>query len=118
MYPAATQKLKHFLKKKVSTSKVDCYRASFDALKISFLPQAVIYAKVPEDIAIVLKLANQFKVPVTTRGAGSSLTGSATPIHGGWVLDTSALKKITILKKEKLAVVQPGVITEALKKNS
>jgi len=116
MYPAAIQKLKHCLKNKVSTTQSDCYRASFDALKISFLPQAVIHAKVPEDIAIVLNLANQFKIPVTTRGAGSSLTGSATPIHGGWVLDMSALKKITILEKQKLAIVQPGVITEALKK--
>ena len=27
----------------------------------------------------VLELANIFEVPVTTRGAGSTLTGSATP---------------------------------------
>jgi glycolate oxidase len=36
---------------------------------------------------VVLLLANRHGVPVTTRGRGTTLTGAATPVRGGWVLD-------------------------------
>ena len=47
-------------------------------------------------VGVALEIAHQFSVPVTTRGAGSSLTGGATPLHAGWVLDLSSLNKIEI----------------------
>ena len=61
--------------------------ASLDNLRLSFLPAAVIFPKNDAAIATVLRLANQHRVPVTPRGAGSSTTGSACPVRGGWVLD-------------------------------
>jgi len=55
-------------------------------------------------------LANEFRIPVTSRGTGSSLTGGATPLHGGWVLDLSQLSSIEIDPTNRLAHCGPGVV--------
>jgi glycolate oxidase len=70
--------------------------ASFDSAKIPFRPEAVVRARQEAHVGVVLALANRHGVPVTTRGRGTTLTGAATPVRGGWVLDTLALTKIAI----------------------
>lgn len=110
----ALDALKDALGNIVLTDQPSLYKASFDALKLSFLPSALIQPTTPDSIPIVLKLANQFKIPVTTRGAGSSLTGSATPINGGWVLDLSKLDGIKIDDFNRFATVGPGTTTEII----
>ena len=47
-------------------------QASVDNLKISYSPSAVIKVKKAHQVGIVLKHANQYRIPVTARGAGSS----------------------------------------------
>jgi glycolate oxidase len=100
--------LKRRLGKRVSTSDDARFRASFDGSKLSFLPDAVIYPAKPADIGVVLTLANEKKIPVTLRGGGTSLTGSGSPIQGGWVIDVSKWQKITIDREAGLAHVQCG----------
>ena len=87
---------------------------SYDGLKISSLPDAVIRIKGAEQVATVLKIANQYCIPITTRGAGSSLTGGATPIQGGWVLDLSQLNHFEIDEENQLARCGPGVVVADL----
>jgi len=87
------------------------FRASLDNLRLSFLPTAVIQVKEANDVGKVLKLANRFEIPVTARGAGSSATGSAVPLHGGWVLDLSALKSMKIDTVGRIATLGVGVVT-------
>jgi glycolate oxidase len=70
--------------------------ASDGSAKIPFRPDAVVRVKKESDVGVVLAVANQHRVPVTTRGRGTTLTGAATPVRGGWVLDTLALDKIVI----------------------
>ncbi len=84
------------------------HRASFDGSKLSFMPEAVIAARAESDIAVVLELANEHLVPVTVRGGGTSLTGSASPVHGGWVVDVTALNRIVIHAGEGLGEVGVG----------
>lgn len=86
------------------------FMASFDSSKLSFEYDALIRARADADVGIVLKLANAHNVPVTARGAGTSLTGSASPVRGGWVLDMSLMKRIAIRKEKAMAVVQPGAV--------
>lgn len=95
----------------VITDKDALFTASYDAMKVSFPPQALIQPTSPEPIGIFLKLANEYKVPVTTRGAGSNLIGAATPNLGGWVLDLSKLDGIKIDDFNAYATVGPGTIT-------
>ena len=90
------------------------YRYSYDGMKRSFLPSLVLQIHLAEAVGFILKLANKKKIPVVTRGSGSSLTGSAAPLQGGWVLDLSPLKKVRIDTKNRLCQVQSGVIVEKL----
>ena len=87
---------------------------SYDGLKISSLPDAVIRIKEAAQVGTVLKIANQYGVALTTRGAGSSLTGGATPIQGGWVLDLSLLTHFEIDEENQLARCGPGVVVADL----
>ena len=112
----ALRLLKKRLPNRVLTDHASLERASLDNLRISVTPDAVIRVKLPSDVGVILKLANQYRIPVTTRGAGSSATGSAVPIHKGWVLDLSMLKKIQLNPVSKIVTVEPGVVTDVLQK--
>jgi len=78
-------------------------------------PEAVVRPTSPEEIRIVLRLCAEHRVPVTPRGAGTGKSGGALPVHGGVVLSTEHMQKIyEIDEANRLAVVEPGVITGVL----
>ncbi len=106
-----TAALKRRLGARVDTSDKGRWAASFDGSKISFLPDAVITPRREEDIGVVLALANQHRVPVTVRGRGTTLMGSAAPVQGGWVIDMLRLNKIRIDADAGMAHVQAGAKT-------
>lgn len=112
----ATAALRRRLGSRVQTGDDARFRASFDGLKLSFLPAAVISARAERDVGTVLELANRHQVPVTVRGGGTSLTGSAAPVCGGWVLDLTRLDRITIHGEEGLAEVQAGARVAAVQR--
>ncbi|MEK9773740.1 MAG: FAD-binding protein, partial [Opitutae bacterium] len=112
--PAAILRLSEQLGDCVETSFEQREDHSYDGLKISSLPDAVIRVKEAVQVGAVLKIANQHGIPVTTRGAGSSLTGGATPIQGGWVLDLSRLNHFEIDEENQLARCGPGVVVADL----
>ncbi|MBU2460549.1 FAD-binding oxidoreductase, partial [Patescibacteria group bacterium] len=63
----------------------------------------------------ILKLAQQERVPVTPRGAGTGLSGGAVPVCGGIVLSLEKMNRILEIDQENLMVtVEPGVITGEL----
>src|SRR4051812_37467533 len=93
---AATAALKRRLGSRVDTSAKGRWAASFDSSKISFLPEAVITPRTEKDIGPVLALANKHRVPVTVRGRGTTLMGSAAPVNGGWVIDMLKLNRVVI----------------------
>jgi len=109
-----TRKLKQRLGTRVQTGEDARFRASFDGSKLSFLPDAVVRARTERDIAQVLVLANEAGVPVTVRGAGTSLTGSASPLKGGWVLDLSGMRKLKVDPVAGIAQAQAGVVVAEL----
>lgn len=98
----------------VFTGEADRFAASFDNLRVSFLPDAVLRPRDEEDVAKILRLANEHKVPVTPRGGGTAATGAAAPVRGGWVLDLGHWQNLHIDAKAGLAYVQPGVRTADL----
>jgi glycolate oxidase len=105
----ATQKLQRLLGPKiVRTDEASCYEASFDSSRISFLPAAVVRPRKREQIGVLLELANQHRVPVTPRGRGTTLMGSAVPRKGGWVLDLLALDRIKVDNEAGLVHAQAG----------
>ncbi|MGC6455823.1 MAG: FAD-binding oxidoreductase [Coraliomargaritaceae bacterium] len=110
----ALRALRRKLPGRVYTDDDSCFAASMDNLRLSFLPDAVIRVEQAAEAGLALEVAHKYEVPVTARGAGSSATGSAVPLRGGWVLDLSALNSIQIDPLGRMATVGAGVVTADL----
>ncbi|NBN95640.1 MAG: FAD-binding protein [Verrucomicrobia bacterium] len=111
-HPAATQALLAKLGPQVvKTDEASCFAASFDNMRLSFMPEAVIRPATEDDIGVTLKLANEHRVPVTVRGRGTGTTGACAPIKGGWVIHLDHWDQIEIDPVSSMATVQPGAIT-------
>jgi glycolate oxidase len=115
-YAVATSALKRRLGRRVDTTRGGRWCASFDSSKISFLPDAVITPRQEADIGVVLTLANMHRVPVTVRGRGTTLMGSAAPVRGGWVIDMLKLNQVRIDGDAGLALAQAGATTAAVQR--
>lgn len=110
----ATRLLQRRLGARVDLSEAGRWEASFDSSKVSFLPDAVITPRAEREIGVVLELANKHRVPVTVRGRGTTLMGSAAPVRGGWVVDMTKLTRVEVDDEAGLAVAQAGATTLAI----
>jgi len=78
-----------------------------------FLPEVVVKPHDTASVAALMKLCNEFNIPVTPRGGGTGLSGAALPVYGGVLLSMEKFKSIIAIDIENLqATVEPGVITE------
>lgn len=85
-------------------------------LKPSF-PDVVVFPKSTEEVSEIMKIAQQFKTPITPFGVGTSLEGHVIPYDNGITVDFSLMNKIIEIRESDLLVkVQPGVTREALNK--
>jgi glycolate oxidase len=74
------------------------------------LPWAVALPKSEDEVLAVLKVCHARKVPVVVRGAGTGLSGGATPVGQGVVLSLAKFMRILEIDPvARLARVQPGV---------
>lgn len=102
---------------KVLTEESDRYSYSFDASFGTYLPDVVIQTKEVEELAQLVKFANQEKIPVYPRGQSTSLSGGPLPVKGGIVLDLSVMNHVLEVDEEDLVVVvSPGVLTSEIHK--
>ena len=58
------------------------------------LPSAVVFPSTAEQVAAIVKLANQYGVPFVARGAGTGLSGGALALDGGIVIEMCRMNKI------------------------
>lgn len=78
-----------------------------------FKPEIVVKPSNPQEISQIMVLANSLKIPVTVRGGGTGLSGSALPVRGGILISMERFNKIlSIDGKNHQATVEPGVVTE------
>lgn len=76
------------------------------------VPEVVVRARSTEQVAQIMRLAQQECVAVTPRGGGYGLSGGAVPVLGGIVLTLEKMNRILEIDQENLMVtVEPGVIT-------
>jgi len=79
------------------------------------MPDVVVKPRTAEEIAEIVKLANEKLIPVTPRGAGSGLSCGAIPIYGGILLSVERMNDILeIDEKNMMVVVEPGVVTNEI----
>lgn len=82
---------------------------------LRFPPDVVVKPRNQDEVAAVMAIASDARVPVTPRGGGTGLSGGALPVCGGIVLSTEAMNRIVEIDRENLvAVVEPGVVTQVL----
>ena len=79
-------------------------------MSMPVLPGVVVKPAETGEVARILKLANDRKIPVTPRGGGTGLSGGAVPIYGGIVLSLERMNRIIEIDKDNFtATVEPGV---------
>ena len=95
-----------------STSAVDLEAASHDASsEAAHRPDAVVWPLTTDEVVAVVRACGAEHVPLTPRGAGSSLEGNPIPVHGGIVLDCSRMTRVIDVRAADLQVdVEPGVV--------
>ena len=78
---------------------------------IEKMPDMLIKAESTQQISNIMKYAYDNNIPVTVRGSGTGLVGSAVAAEGGILLETTGMNKILNLDNDNLTVtVQPGVL--------
>ncbi len=89
-----------------------------DASLYRIPPQVVVRPRDADEIGAVLDVARETGVPITMRGAGTSIAGNA--VGSGIVVDTSRhLNGVLELDREgRTALVQPGVVHAALQRQA
>ena len=75
-------------------------------------PDAVVFPATAEEVAGVLRIANERRVPVVPRGSGTNLSAGTVPHRGGIVLVLTRMNKIKeVSDADLVAVCEPGVRT-------
>ncbi|BDB98636.1 FAD-binding oxidoreductase [Saccharolobus caldissimus] len=68
----------------------------------------VLFAKDEEDILNILKLCDEYRIPLVPRGAGTSTIGQVLPIYPSIILDMNNMKEVIEID-EKWVKVTPSV---------
>jgi len=94
----------------------ESYRRDETAYLTSGLPLAVALPTSTAEVAALLRLATEHRVPVVPRGAGSGLSGGAAGVEGALTIAFTAMDRILAIDHADLvAVVQPGILNAAFK---
>lgn len=100
------------------TYSVDYYWVSelwHDRMQKSPEADFILHPESAEEVSRILKIANNYKIPVTPWGGGSGSQGGALPICGGIILDTKKMDKIHKIDMDSLTVtVDTGIIMQHL----
>ncbi|MFO0659282.1 MAG: FAD-linked oxidase C-terminal domain-containing protein [Polyangiaceae bacterium] len=76
---------------------------------------ALVRARSIEHVITTLRFANEKKIPVVTRGAGTGLAGGANAVDGCILLSVASMDRILrIDPATRTAVVEPGVLNATL----
>ncbi|BAB06449.1 glycolate oxidase subunit GlcD [Halalkalibacterium halodurans] len=97
----------------VEDSPVERLVYSYDATpQFQALPDAVVSPRNTKEVAEIVKICNEYNIPIVPRGSGTNLCAGTCPTEGGIVLLFKHMNSILEIDEENLTVtVQPGVIT-------
>ncbi len=98
-------------RKRILTSEDELLTYSYDATERRCIPRAVFRPVSEEEVQRIVRYAYEKEIPITARGAGTSLSGCAVPSEGSFVLDFTLMNRIkNVDEKNRLATVEPGVV--------
>lgn len=80
-------------------------------------PDAVVFPASTDQVVAIVRLCNEFGVPIVPRGAGTSLSGGCLPIGGGVMIALTRMHQILEVNlRDRYAVVESGLINAHLAK--
>ena len=89
-----------------------------DGLTLSGIrPDAVVLPRDTAQVAAVVRACREFDHPFVPRGAGTGLSGGATAIEGGVIVELQRMNRVLRVDgDDRFAVVEPGVVNADLSK--
>ena len=95
------------------------YDGSVDGAVDTARPAAVVLPTSAEQVAAVVRIANEAELPVVARGAGTGLSGGAVAQRGGIIVSLSRMDRILdVARDDRTALVEPGVINLELSEHT
>jgi glycolate oxidase len=87
---------------------------SYDATPmLQSFPDGVIYPANTGEVAAIMKVLSEHRIPVIGRGSGTNLCGGTVPVQGGVVMVMHRMNKLLEVDLENLtATFQPGLNTK------
>lgn len=100
--------------------KEDLYCYAFDTMHHGYsvmMPDYVVLPSCAQEVAEIVKVAKNFKLPIIPRGAGTNHVGGCVAVDGGIIIHFSRMNKIIEIDIKNLTCkVQPGVVLDDLQK--
>ena len=82
-------------------------------------PAVVVLPETTEEVQAIVRLCSGSGIPITPRGAGTCLSGGATPSEDSVLVSLSRMKRVLAIDPDnRLATVQPGVVNLELSRLS
>ena len=79
------------------------------------MPDVVVWPQNTEQVSKIISYAAERNIPVTPRGAGSSLSGNVLPIYHGIVLNFRRMNSMLEIREKDLQVrVGPGIVYDEM----
>jgi glycolate oxidase len=95
----------------------ESYRSDETAYLHTGLPLAVALPTQTAEVAELVRLAAEHRIPIVPRGAGTGLSGGAAGIEGGLTIAMTRMNRVLDIDRDNLVVVtQPGILNAELKK--
>lgn len=80
-------------------------------------PEAVVWPETVQDVAALLRLANEHGLPVVPFGAGSGVVGGAVAARGGVVCDLKRMRRLVhVDERSGLVTAEAGILGEDLER--
>lgn len=100
----------------VLTAREDLIPYGFDGTAaLKQLPRVVVFPRTPDEVAAILRLAHENRVPVVTRGSGTGLSGGSVPVADALVMCVLKMDRILELDTKNLTLlVETGVVTQRI----
>ena len=74
-------------------------------------PDLVVFPRSTDEVAAIVRISNEYSIPIVGRGAGTGLSGGAIPRAGGIVISFARMNRmIKVDLANERAVLEPGVV--------
>lgn len=97
----------------VLSDPADTWTYGYDNSRKHQTPDLVVFPTSHNQIVKIVRLCNEFNVPIVARGRGTGTTGGCIPVQHGVVLSLERMNKITRMDAANRAItVEPGVLNK------